>query len=122
MSDTFDTELAQLRSDVAAQSTVIASATTAFHGLAAQLAAAETAARNAGATEAQVAGVAAVRQSLEANTAALAAAVPANTPAASPPSRRRRRLDCEGSAAAPRSPTAASCMGQKRSQPYFPDC
>jgi septal ring factor EnvC (AmiA/AmiB activator) len=82
MSDTFNNELAQLQADVAAQSTVIASATTAFQGLAAQIAAAETAARNAGATDVQVAGVASVRQALEANTAALAAAVPANTSAA----------------------------------------
>jgi hypothetical protein len=84
MSDTFDTELAQLRSDVTAQSTVIASATAAFQGLAAQLAAAETAAKNAGASDTQISSVAAVRQSLESNTAALAAAIPANTPAASP--------------------------------------
>lgn len=84
MSDTFDTELAQLRSDVTAQSTVIASATAAFQGLAAQLAAAETAAKDAGASDAQIASVATVRQSLESNTAALAAAIPANTPAATP--------------------------------------
>jgi len=82
MSDMFANELAQLQADVAAQGTVIASATTAFQGLAAQIAAAETAAKNAGASDTQVAGIAAVRQGLEANTAALAAAVPANTPAA----------------------------------------
>lgn len=86
MSDTFDSELAQLRSDVAAQSTVIASATAAFQGLAAQIAAAERAAKDAGASDAQIAGVAAVRQTLESNTAALAAAIPANTAAAAPPS------------------------------------
>lgn len=82
MSDTFATELAQLQADVAAQSTVIASATTAFQGLAAQLASAEAAARSAGATDVQIASIAAVRQGLEANTAALATAIPANTPAA----------------------------------------
>ena len=82
MSDTFANQLAQLQADVAAQGTVIASATTAFQGLAAQIAAAVTAAKNAGASDTQVAGIAAVRQGLEANTAALAAAVPANTPAA----------------------------------------
>src|SRR5689334_10826932 len=82
MSDTFANELAQLQADVAAQGSVIASATTAFQGLAAQIAAAETAAKSAGATDDQVAGIAAVRQGLEANTAALAAAIPANTPAA----------------------------------------
>ncbi len=81
MSDTFDNELTQLRADVAAQSTVIASATAAFQGLAAQLSAAETAAKNAGATDAQILSVATVRQGLESNTAALAAAIPANTPA-----------------------------------------
>ncbi len=85
MSDTFDSELTQLRSDVTAQNTVIASATAAFEGLAARLSAAEVVAKNAGATDAQIASVASVRHSLEANTAALAAAVPANTPAAAAP-------------------------------------
>ncbi len=84
MSETFDRELTQLRDDVAAQSTVIASATAAFHGLAAQLVAAEASAKSAGATDAQIAGVSAVRQTLETNTAALAAAIPANTSAAEP--------------------------------------
>ena len=85
MSETFDRELTQLRDDVAAQSTVIASATAAFRGLAAQLAAAEASAKSAGATDAQISGVSAVRQTLETNTAALAAAIPANTPAATDP-------------------------------------
>ena len=85
MSDTFDNELGQLRADIAAQSTVIASATAAFTGLAAQFAAAEASARAAGATDAQIAAVSSVRQGLETNTAALAAAIPANTPAAAPP-------------------------------------
>ena len=79
MSDTISSELSRLRDDVAAQGTIIASATAAFRGLAAQLAAAEASARDAGATDAQVAGVAAVRQTLETNTASLAAAIPANT-------------------------------------------
>ena len=79
MSDTFDTEMAQLRADVAAQSSVIASATAAFRGLAAQLVTAEAAAKNAGATDAQLSSVALLRQGLEANTAALASAIPANT-------------------------------------------
>lgn len=82
MSETFNAELSHLRDDVAAQSTVIASATAAFRGLAAQLAAAEASAKSAGATDAQIFSVSAVRQTLEANTASLAAAVPANTPAA----------------------------------------
>jgi hypothetical protein len=82
MSDAFATEITKLTADVAAQGTVIASATLAFQGLAAQLAAAEAAARAAGATDAQVAGLAAVRQGLETNTAALTAAIPANTSAA----------------------------------------
>lgn len=79
MSDMFDTEMTTLRGDIAAQSTVIASATAAFRGLAAQLVAAEAAAKNAGATDAQVASVTNLRQQLEANTASLAAAIPANT-------------------------------------------
>ena len=82
MSETFDAELTKLRDDVAAQNTVIASATAAFRGLAAQLAAAEANAKSAGATDAQILSVSAVRQTLETNTAALAAAVPANTSAA----------------------------------------
>lgn len=85
MSDTFNAELSHLRDDVAAQGTVIASATAAFRGLAAQLAAAEASAKSAGATDAQIFGVSAVRQTLEANTASLAAAIPANTPAATEP-------------------------------------
>ena len=85
MSETFNAELGRLRDDVAAQSTVIASATAAFRGLAAQLAAAEASAKSAGATDAQIFGVSAVRQTLEANTASLAAAIPANTPAATEP-------------------------------------
>lgn len=83
MSDTLETEVNNLRDDVAAQLTVIDSATAAFRGLAAQLAAAEASAKAAGATEDQIAGVAAVRKTLETNTAALAAAIPANTPAES---------------------------------------
>ncbi len=79
MSDSFESEMAQLRADVAAQSSVIASATAAFRGIAAQLVTAEAAAKNAGATDAQIAGVATLRQGLEANTSALASAVPANT-------------------------------------------
>lgn len=85
MSDSFNAELSNLRDDVAAQGTVIASATAAFRGLAAQLAAAEASAKSAGATDAQIFGVSAVRQTLEANTASLAAAIPANTPAATEP-------------------------------------
>lgn len=83
MSASFDNELMQLRSDIAAQGTVIASATAAIQGLATQLATAETAAKSAGATDEQIASLTALRQGLEANTATLAAAVPANTPAAS---------------------------------------
>lgn len=82
MSETFNAELSRLRDDVAAQGTVIASATAAFRGLAAQLVAAEANAKSAGATDAQMFSVAAVRQTLEANTASLAAAIPANTPSA----------------------------------------
>lgn len=83
MSDTFETEMTKLRGDVAAQGTIIASATEAFRGLAAQLVAAEAAAKNAGATDAQVAAVTNLRVQLEANTASLASAIPANTDMAS---------------------------------------
>ena len=83
MSATFDSEMAQLKADVAQQTTVIASATAAFQGLAAQLIAAEEAAITAGASADQIAGLTSVRQAMEANTAALSAAIPANTPAAS---------------------------------------
>lgn len=82
MSDAFQNEIAQLQADVAAQGSVIASATIAFQGLASQIAVAEQKARDAGATDAQIAAVAAVRQGLEANTEALSAAIPQNTPAA----------------------------------------
>lgn len=86
MSDTLNQELLQLRDDVAAQGTVIASATAAFRGLVAQLAAAEANAKTAGATDEQLASLSAMRQTLEANTAALAAAIPANTASANEPS------------------------------------
>ena len=79
MSDSFESEMTQLRADVAAQSSVSATATAAFRGITAQLVTAEAAAKNAGATDAQIAGVATLRQGLEANTSALASAVPANT-------------------------------------------
>ena len=86
MSDMFETEMSKLRGDVASQTTVITSATQAFRGLAAQLVAAEAAAKNAGATDAQVQSVTTLRQQLEANTVSLAAAIPANTetPASAP--------------------------------------
>ena len=82
MSDTFTSELALLRDDVAAQKTVILSATTAFTGLAAALLAAENKAVAAGATPEQLAGITSVRTGLESNTADLAAAIPQNVPAA----------------------------------------
>lgn len=80
MSDSFDAEMSQLRADVAAQSSVIASATAAFRGLAAQLEAAVASAVTAGATPDQVAALVSLRTSLESNTASLANAIPANTP------------------------------------------
>lgn len=85
MSDRIDTELSSLQADVAAQGTVIASATTAFRGLSDQLAAALEQARNAGATENQLAAVTSVHQAVLANTANLAAAIPQNTPSANDP-------------------------------------
>ena len=83
MSDTFANEMSKLQADVTAQSTVIASATAAFQGLAAQLSAVEAELSAAGVTPEQVASLTAVRTALEANSAALAAAIPANTPAVS---------------------------------------
>lgn len=80
MSETFETEMERLRADVAAQGSVIASATAAFRGVVAQLVTAEAAAKSAGASDTQIASVAALRQSLENNTAMLANAIPANTP------------------------------------------
>lgn len=82
MSDKLQTGLDQLKADIASQATVIASATTAFQGLSQQLADALAAAKAAGATEAQLAELTSLQQGVEANTAALAAAVPQNTPAA----------------------------------------
>jgi predicted aminopeptidase len=82
MSDRLQGGLDALKADVAAQGTVIASATTAFQGLSQQLADALAAAKNAGATDAQLADLTAVQQGLEANTAALRAAIPQNTSAA----------------------------------------
>lgn len=77
-------EQSKLQADVAAQTTVIASATTALTGLASLLAAAEAEAKASGVTAEQIAGFSSVRASLETNTAALAAAIPQNTPAAAP--------------------------------------
>lgn len=75
-------ELIRLQGDVVSQNTVIASATTAFNGMVAALKAAEQHAIENGATPDMLSGIVAVRTGFEANTASLAAAIPANTPAA----------------------------------------
>lgn len=82
MSDKLQAGLDQLKADVTAQGDVIASATTAFQGLSKQLADALAAAKAAGATDTQLAELTALQQGVEANTTALAAAIPQNTPAA----------------------------------------
>jgi hypothetical protein len=67
--------VADVQADVTAQTTVIGSAVTLLQGLSAQLAAAGT----------DPAALDAIKASLDANTAALAAAVVANTPGAPAP-------------------------------------
>jgi hypothetical protein len=72
---TLMTSVADVQADVTAQTTVIGSAVTLLQGLSAQLAAAGT----------DPAALDAIKASLDANTAALAAAVVANTPGAPAP-------------------------------------
>lgn len=71
-----------LTADVAAETTANQSAITLIQGFAAQLAAAVAAAQAAGATAAQLASFDSLSAAVEANTASLAAAVTAGTPAA----------------------------------------
>jgi hypothetical protein len=80
--DTLTAEIAALQADVAADSTVEASAVTLIDGFAAQLAAAVAAASAAGATPDQLSALNALHTSIEASSAGLSAAVAANTPAA----------------------------------------
>jgi hypothetical protein len=77
-----DDDLDALTASVAAQTTVIGSAKTAFTGLQQQLADAIAAAKNSGATPAQLAKLEGLNSALAAETADLAAAIPQSTPAA----------------------------------------
>lgn len=76
-------KLAQLQSDVAAEKTVNDSAVTLIQGFGAQLADLKAQLAAAGVTAEQLAAVDALDASVRDSTAALAAAVPQNTPAAS---------------------------------------
>lgn len=80
MANALDAAITQLQSDVTAQTTVNTSVVTLLQGLSTQLAAALAAAAAAGATPAELSDLAALDTSLQAQTAALAAAVTANTP------------------------------------------
>lgn len=86
MSDTsaLGTEIAALTVQVTNDTSVEASATTMIAGFSAQLAAAIAAAQAAGATPDQLASLTALGGDLDTGSAALAAAVAANTPAAPP--------------------------------------
>jgi hypothetical protein len=81
--DSLDSEITALQADVTAQTTVNASAVALLEGIPGLIQTAVTAALAAGATPAQLASVKAVGDSIITNSAALAAAVTANTPAAS---------------------------------------
>ena len=74
-----DDAIAKAASDASANSSVIDSAVIVLNGIQAQIDAAVAAALAAGATPAELASVTAVSDALEANTAKLAAAIPANT-------------------------------------------
>lgn len=83
MSDTLTAEISALQSDVVAETSVNQSAVTLLQGLSSQLKTALAQAQAAGATPAQLSALNTVSTSLQSNTASLAAAVAANTPAAS---------------------------------------
>jgi hypothetical protein len=84
-----DAAIAALQTDVTAQSTVIASATTLIQGFAAALQTAIANSQNSGATPAELASVIALHASLTTNTQTLSDAVaadplPGSTPAPAP--------------------------------------
>lgn len=79
MSGTLDTEITQLQTDVAAETTVVNSAVTLIAGFSAQLTAAIAAATAAGASPAELTELTALDTSITASSTALAAAVAANT-------------------------------------------
>jgi hypothetical protein len=82
MSQTLQTQIAALQADVTAEDTVIDGATVLIQGFSAQLAAAIATAQAAGATPAELQSLTDLGTTITTKTAALAAAVQANTPAA----------------------------------------
>lgn len=84
--DTLATEITALQQQVTAETTVEQSAITLINGFSGQLAAAVAAAQAAGATPDQLTALHALDQQIQTSSAALAAAVSANTPAAPPAS------------------------------------
>jgi 3-hydroxyacyl-CoA dehydrogenase len=82
--NTLDAELAELTAKVAADTDAVSSAEKAFAGFPALIEAAVADAVAKGATPEQLAAVRAASDAIAANTAGLAAAVAANTPAAPP--------------------------------------
>lgn len=102
--DTIANELAELTQDVTNETTVDKSAITFMNGFASMLATAVSQAVSNGATPAQLAGFNALGTTIQANAAAMAAAITANTPVATaPPST---------SSTAPASLTATPTAGQ----------
>lgn len=79
-----DDAITALTAQVNANTTVIGSAKALISGFAAQLAAAVASAQAAGASPAQLAELTALQNTIEQNDNDLAAAVAANTPAATP--------------------------------------
>lgn len=80
-----DDEIAALQAEVTRETDVVASAVTLINGIQARIDAAVAAASAAGATDAQLASIQAVSDSLKTNDDSLAAAVVAGTPAAPTP-------------------------------------
>jgi len=78
-----DDAITALQNEVTAEEAVEQSAITLINGIASQIAAAVAAATAAGATPAQLAEITALQASITTSSQALAAAVSANTPAAS---------------------------------------
>ena len=79
-----DDQITALTAEVTKNTTVEKSALALINGISAQITAAVAAATAAGATPAQLASLTALNTSLNANDTELAAAVTANTPAATP--------------------------------------
>ena len=77
-----DDDLTELTADVSANTDLVQSAVTALNGIAQKVTDAVAAALAAGATPAQLQSVTDAATAIKANSAALAAAIPASTPAA----------------------------------------